>query len=48
MGPEGSRGDQIHDFNPGIAPSGLFWTVRLPDDSVGRASRRRLRLDGGN
>lgn len=50
MGPEGSRGDQIHDFNPGIAPSGLFWTVRLPDDSVdahpgaGRASMEATNL----
>jgi hypothetical protein len=26
--------DQIHDFNPGIAPSGLFWTVALPFGSV--------------
>jgi hypothetical protein len=25
---------QIHDFNGGVAPSGLFWTLRLPDDSV--------------
>ena len=25
---------QQHDFNPGIAPSGLFWTVRLPGDRV--------------
>lgn len=25
---------QQHDFNPGIAPSGLLWTVRLPDDRV--------------
>jgi len=25
---------QIHDFNPGIAESGLFWTIRLPADSV--------------
>ena len=30
MAPE----NQIHDFNPGIAPSGLFWTVRVPDHSV--------------
>lgn len=31
-----SAGDQIHDFNPGIEPfpSGVFWTVRIPDDSV--------------
>jgi hypothetical protein len=26
--------DQIHDFNPGIAASGLFWTVPLPLGSV--------------
>jgi hypothetical protein len=25
---------QIHDFNGGVAPSGLFWTRRLPDDAV--------------
>ena len=24
----------MNDFNPGIAPSGLFWTVAVPDDSV--------------
>lgn len=26
--------DQIHDFNPGIAPSGLFWTQAVPMSSV--------------
>jgi hypothetical protein len=25
---------QIHDLSPGIAPSGLFWTVRIPDHWV--------------
>jgi len=25
---------QQQDFNPGIAPSGLLWTVRIPDDDV--------------
>ena len=25
---------QIHDFNPGIAPSGLFWTILVPNDAV--------------
>lgn len=25
---------QIHDYNPGITPSGLFWTIRVPDDAV--------------
>ena len=25
---------QVHDFNGGIRPSGLFWTVQLPDDAV--------------
>src|SRR5262249_32815148 len=24
-------GAQIHDFNPGIKPDGLFWTLALPD-----------------
>lgn len=24
----------IHDFNPGIAPSGLFWTAHVPVSSV--------------
>jgi hypothetical protein len=27
-------GAQIHDFNPGIKPDGLFWTLALPDNSV--------------
>ena len=26
--------NQIHDFEPGITDSGLFWTVPLPDDTV--------------
>jgi hypothetical protein len=26
--------NQVHDFNPGIAPNGLFWTVLLPDDAL--------------
>jgi hypothetical protein len=25
---------QIHDYNPGIAQSGLFWTVRMPGKAV--------------
>jgi hypothetical protein len=24
----------VNDFNPGIAASGLFWTVAVPDNSV--------------
>jgi hypothetical protein len=32
---EPGPGDQLHDLNPSFAPpTGLFWTVRLPDDSV--------------
>ena len=27
-------GDQIHDFNPGLAPNGLFWTIRIPNENV--------------
>ena len=26
--------NQVHDYTPGIAPSGLFWTVRIPDSAL--------------
>jgi hypothetical protein len=26
--------NQVHDFDPGIAPSGLFWTIRIPNGRV--------------
>jgi hypothetical protein len=25
---------QIHDLNPGILPSGLFWTIEIPRDGI--------------
>jgi len=25
---------QVHDFNPGITPNGVFWIVPIPDDAV--------------
>ena len=25
---------QLHDFNPGIRPSGLFWIAQIPDSAV--------------
>lgn len=25
---------QIHDFNPGITDSGLFWTIPIPDETI--------------
>jgi hypothetical protein len=28
----GDTSKQVHDFNPGIRRSGLFWTLRLPLD----------------
>jgi hypothetical protein len=31
-GPVGTN--QIHDFNPHIAPNGVFWTIFVPPDSV--------------
>jgi len=31
---EPGPGNQITDFNPGIAPSGLFWTTAIPPDDV--------------
>ena len=44
MLPVGSKQPQIHAYDPGIPPNGLFWTTAIPDDSVqvnpgaGRAS----------
>ena len=39
-------GSRLHDFRGDIAPSGLFWTVRLPDDAVVSARKgRRLTVD---
>jgi len=36
---------QLHDFNGGIAPSGLFWTVPIPDHAFEvKGKRARLRL----
>jgi hypothetical protein len=35
--PPGAVGDptqQVHDFEPGIAPSGLFWTIPIASSSV--------------
>jgi hypothetical protein len=35
-GPVGSANlpQQIHDYSPGIASNGLFWTIAVPADSV--------------
>ena len=30
---EPGLGSQVHDYNGGIPPSGLFWTVQLRDDA---------------
>jgi hypothetical protein len=29
---------QLHDFNPGITPNGVFWIVSVPDEAVGITS----------
>jgi hypothetical protein len=42
---------QIHDFNPGITESGLFWTMAIPENSIsvnfaaGKASFRASDID---
>lgn len=44
---QGAAG-QVHDFNPGILPNGVFWTMEIPRDSfdVGRGgASARLHLD---
>ena len=43
----GGPGDQFHDFNPGIKPSGLFWTVAFDPstfDSIPGQGRARLKV----
>ena len=34
MGTVGVLANQVHDFSPGIPPSGLFWTQAIPQDDV--------------
>lgn len=41
---EPGTGSRIHDFTGGILPSGLVWTVPIPDESV-VVSRNGRRLD---
>jgi hypothetical protein len=33
-GAVGTNQGQLHDFNPGIRESGLFWTVAVPEDAL--------------
>jgi hypothetical protein len=45
---EPGSGSQVHDFNGGILQSGLFWTLRVPDDALrinqsGRRSELNVR-----
>jgi hypothetical protein len=38
--------NQLHDFTPGIAASGLFWTIRIPDEALQiHDHRAHLHLD---
>ena len=42
----GVPSNQVHDFEPGIKPSGLFWTIPVSDSAIDvdpRAGRARLR-----
>ena len=34
LGTVGVLANQVHDFSPGIPPSGLFWTQAIPQDNV--------------
>jgi hypothetical protein len=41
--------EQIHDFEPGIAPSGLFWTIPIDHGAIDASpgsGRARYRTDG--
>jgi hypothetical protein len=46
---EPGSGSQVHDFNGGIQPSGLFWIVQLPDSAI-QVSRdgSRAKMDARN
>ena len=34
----GQFGQQVHDYEPGIAKTGLFWTVPVPRESIAYAA----------
>lgn len=37
---------QVHDYQPGVLPNGVFWTMAIPEDAFTvRRRRARLRLD---
>ena len=41
-------GDQVHDFEPGIASSGLFWTIPIPASAIDispGSGRARFRME---
>lgn len=41
--------NQIHDYNGGIRPDGLFWTLGIPSDDVAArigAGRARMKVTG--
>jgi hypothetical protein len=45
---DGDPSVQLHDINGGIPPSGLFWTVQIPDDAFhmsGDSQRAVLRVN---
>lgn len=43
---DGDPSVQLHDFQGGIPPSGLFWTVQIPNSSFRvSADKQRARLD---
>jgi len=40
---------QVHDFNGGIQPSGLFWVVELPENAFHVSNNgRRARVEASN
>ena len=41
--------NQVHDFNPGIKKSGLFWTIRVPESAASiRLGDRTARFQMNN
>jgi hypothetical protein len=49
VGHVGDIGHQSHDFEPGIAPSGLFWTIPITPSAIDvDPGRGRARLHADN
>lgn len=45
---DGSRGDQVHDFSPGISPNGLFWVQPVSKETVHHVAQQAAFFNAAN